>query len=221
MTAFPDVDCRRESGTWLRPPPSPESDRKAIRLISCQRGWRWSPTARTLRVGARVGRELYTPVPPTLLPKPTANRGSRRSTTVTVTWIREAKGPGQSVKLLVRPLGFEPRTNGLRVHCSAVELEARDGRRVYGRARTPGTEWGERGDLNPRPPGPQPGALTELSYAHHAGGQSATRVSVPHRALPTTDGCLGDGTVPRTPIGCWRAGERGTATVAAPRIRRP
>ena len=23
----------------------------------------------------------------------------------------------------VRPLGFEPRTNGLRVHCSAVELE--------------------------------------------------------------------------------------------------
>ena len=27
---------------------------------------------------------------------------------------------------LVRPLGFEPRTNGLRVHCSAVELEARN-----------------------------------------------------------------------------------------------
>ena len=27
--------------------------------------------------------------------------------------------------------------------------------------------WGERRDLNPRPPGPQPGALTRLSYAHH------------------------------------------------------
>lgn len=27
---------------------------------------------------------------------------------------------------MVRPLGFEPRTNGLRVHCSAVELEAHE-----------------------------------------------------------------------------------------------
>ncbi len=26
---------------------------------------------------------------------------------------------------------------------------------------------GDRGDLNPRPPGPQPGALTGLSYGHH------------------------------------------------------
>src|SRR6478736_9337721 len=26
---------------------------------------------------------------------------------------------------------------------------------------------GDRGDLNPRPPGPQPGALTGLSYDHH------------------------------------------------------
>ena len=29
--------------------------------------------------------------------------------------------------------------------------------------------WGDRGDLNPRPPGPQPGALTELSYGHQRG----------------------------------------------------
>jgi hypothetical protein len=29
---------------------------------------------------------------------------------------------------------------------------------------------GDRGDLNPRPPGPQPGALTELSYGHHVEG---------------------------------------------------
>jgi hypothetical protein len=31
---------------------------------------------------------------------------------------------------VVRPLGFEPRTNGLRVHCSAVELEAVEARAV-------------------------------------------------------------------------------------------
>jgi hypothetical protein len=31
----------------------------------------------------------------------------------------------------------------------------------------PSPQWGDRGDLNPRPPGPQPGALTELSYDHH------------------------------------------------------
>ncbi len=30
-----------------------------------------------------------------------------------------------------------------------------------------GRSWGDRGDLNPRPPGPQPGALTRLSYGHH------------------------------------------------------
>ncbi len=29
-----------------------------------------------------------------------------------------------------------------------------------------GLGWGDRGDLNPRPPGPQPGALTGLSYGH-------------------------------------------------------
>src|SRR2546423_9935152 len=31
----------------------------------------------------------------------------------------------------------------------------------------PPARWGGRGDLNPQPPGPQPGALTELSYGHH------------------------------------------------------
>ena len=29
------------------------------------------------------------------------------------------------------------------------------------------TEWGERWDSNPRPSGPQPDALTKLSYARH------------------------------------------------------
>src|SRR5439155_9680976 len=35
--------------------------------------------------------------------------------------------------------------------------------------------WGDRGDLNPRPPGPQPGALTKLSYGHHDQMDSSTR----------------------------------------------
>ena len=38
----------------------------------------------------------------------------------------------------------------------------------------PAHEWGDRGDLNPRPLGPQPSALTGLSYDHHADVQSAT-----------------------------------------------
>src|SRR2546423_12700980 len=64
---------------------------------------------------------------------------------------------------MVRPLGFEPRTCGLRVRCSAIELEARQPNEASRPC------WGDRGDLNPRPPGPQPGALTELSYGHHVG----------------------------------------------------
>ena len=46
----------------------------------------------------------------------------------------------------VRPLGFEPRTNGLRVHCSAIELEAQvvtavaaAGRKCTGRRGAPDT----------------------------------------------------------------------------------
>src|SRR3989442_3524788 len=38
-----------------------------------------------------------------------------------------------------------------------------------------GFSWGDRGDLNPRPPGPQPGALTRLSYGHHDQMDSNTR----------------------------------------------
>src|SRR5207244_1791580 len=53
-----------------------------------------------------------------------------------------------------------------RVRCSAIELEARglDGRR---------RDEGDRGDLNPRPPGPQPGALTKLSYGHRVANRMA------------------------------------------------
>jgi hypothetical protein len=68
---------------------------------------------------------------------------------------------------LVRPLGFEPRTCGLRVRCSAVELEARGHQtsRAYsgGPASVFGAVEGDRRGSNPRPPGPHPGALpTEL-----------------------------------------------------------
>ncbi len=91
-----------------------------------------------------------------------------------------AKGDGarQTKRTRVRPSGFEPETCGLRVRCSAVELEARGesmARALSGRRRAEvdgGPQrcssmafdwkkfWGDRGDLNPRPPGPQPGALT-------------------------------------------------------------
>ena len=36
----------------------------------------------------------------------------------------DVRGDGLTCIFAVRPLGFEPRTNGLRVHCSAIELEA-------------------------------------------------------------------------------------------------
>ena len=45
-------------------------------------------------------------------------------------------------------------------------IDARPGSGAYVCGRTCLAAWGDRGDLNPRPPGPQPGALTELSYGH-------------------------------------------------------
>ena len=67
----------------------------------------------------------------------------------------------------VRPLGFEPRTCGLRVRCSAVELEARVLKASSVAGMCGGPEFlgreGDRRGSNPRPPGPHPGALpTEL-----------------------------------------------------------
>ncbi len=83
----------------------------------------------------------------------------------TLRWADQARcPPSLTSTFAVRPLGFEPRTCGLRVRCSAIELEALVRREKL--ARLPPL-WGDRGDLNPRPPGPQPGALTELSYGHH------------------------------------------------------
>jgi hypothetical protein len=54
---------------------------------------------------------------------------------------------------MVRPEGFEPPTQGLELPGSLqAELRALD---FFGV-----TIWGERRDLNPRPSGPQPDALT-------------------------------------------------------------
>jgi hypothetical protein len=70
----------------------------------------------------------------------------------------------------VRPPGFEPGTCGLRVRCSAIELEAPDTVKLAtDRGRNCPRSCGHEGDRrgsNPRPPGPHPGALTKLSYGH-------------------------------------------------------
>ena len=58
-----------------------------------------------------------------------------------------------------------------------------------GHRSAPPARWGERGDLNPRPPGPQPGALTELSYAHHG----AVRQSAMRFRLWSTQPSIGHG----------------------------
>ena len=60
----------------------------------------------------------------------------------------------------VGAIGFEPTTPCSQSRCAT------------GLRHAPIACWhsslrGERWDLNPRPPGPQPGALTKLSYAHH------------------------------------------------------
>ena len=82
---------------------------------------------------------------------------------------------GYLAKDVVRPLGLEPRTCGLRVRCSANC--ARGARTAQGTGRLDpfvillqagqiairlfiGDNWGDRGELNPRPPVPQTGALT-------------------------------------------------------------
>src|SRR5690606_14932439 len=66
--------------------------------------------------------------------------------------MRRSKGPAsRTVTVMTLLIGG---SNG---------LGGSNSRRPFAGAAAP---WGDRGDLNPRPPGPQPGALTGLSYGH-------------------------------------------------------
>ena len=80
------------------------------------------------------------------------------------------------------------------------------------------TDWGERGDLNPRPPGPQPGALTELSYAHHGTDQSATGRPDRHNTVRQRAATAG-GSVRRPHRGASGGAQREVITDDRHRIR--
>ena len=76
---------------------------------------------------------------------------------------------------MVRPLGFEPRTCGLRVRCSAVELEAQ-WRAVYGSE--PGhCRLGVTDGFRTRDPQYHKLMLYQLSYGHHESQQCAIRAN--------------------------------------------
>ena len=131
-----------------------EAPRVTMRRVAHHEGRRprpSTPRAATGHPGAAMSRRLACPRAASggLCAQP-AHSGKRRA---------RPHGAGPCAGLLrVRPLGFEPRTCGLRVRCSAVELEARN------RPARPEPEQtsvkGDRGDSNPRHPRPQRGALT-------------------------------------------------------------
>jgi hypothetical protein len=76
---------------------------------------------------------------------------------------------------VVRPLGFEPRTCGLRVRCSAVELEARLALRSVGdTCVAPTCDSGVIDGARTRDIQDHNLALYQLSYDHHVGRQCAT-----------------------------------------------
>ena len=94
---------------------------------------------------------------------------------------------------MVRPLGFEPRTCGLRVRCSAVELEAHVAVGLYEQARAcPQSTTQTR--ANPNLMRVTDGARTrdfqyhkltlyQLSYDHHEDPQSATDCHDSHNRI--------------------------------------
>src|SRR4051812_31606822 len=79
----------------------------------------------------------------------------------------------------VHPLGFEPRTCGLRVRCSAVELEAQRVRREAVQLR--GTRVGWLRGLEPPTSWTTTRRSNQLSYSHQAAGHSGT---TPRSARP-------------------------------------
>ena len=89
---------------------------------------------------------------------------------------------------VVRPLGFEPRTCGLRVRCSAVELEARLRSAVYAARRTaPLPRIGVTDGTRTRDIQDHNLALYQLNYGHHVGRQCATTARRLHGGSVTTD----------------------------------
>ncbi len=93
---------------------------------------------------------------------------------------------------VVRPLGFEPRTCGLRVRCSAVELEAREATTLLGRLERaapsagPGGGW-LRG-LEPPTSWTTTRRSNQLSYSHRARTAWHRGLRSPHRRPLTRPG---------------------------------
>ena len=107
----------------------------------------------------------------------------------------------------MRPLGLEPRTCGLRVRCSAIELEAQNACRVYERVNSTGnvTGRGPRVTDGTRTRDSQYHKLElyQLSYGHHVGPtvcHNARRV--PPTSQGVADGAIDNGF--RRMLGCCR-----------------
>ena len=80
------------------------------------------------------------------------------------------EGRADALPVVVRPLGFEPRTCGLRVRCSAVELEAQQSQQCRGfRCGAPNCCIRVTDGFRTRDPQYHKLMLYQLSYGHHEG----------------------------------------------------
>src|SRR6266568_6757444 len=128
------------------------------------------------------------PEPPATRPPARSSRAPRRADRSSGVGDRGGHAPGitssddgdgvQAPSQRVGPTGFEPVTRRLRV-CRSNRAELRARKKYSQPARSALTRKGGRGDSNPQPPGPQPGALTELSYGHHAQPILAVAIGAP------------------------------------------
>src|ERR1700712_2516346 len=99
-----------------------------------------------------------------------------------IDWLEIPRSLPLSWSFVVRPLGFEPRTCGLRVRCSAVELEARLAwRSVGGTLVPPNCDSGVTDGARPRDIQDHNLALYQLSYGHHVGRHHATHLRRLHK----------------------------------------